>query len=46
MGRDIHKAHDSDVTSLCTLNGNRLLSSSGDCSSSIKVWNIFDSEMH
>ena len=38
--REIHKekAHDGTVASLCTLNGNRLLSGGNDCS--IKVWSL------
>ena len=43
--RDIHKekAHDYNVTSLCTLEGNRLLSSSDDCS--IKIWKVFETKI-
>ena len=43
--RKIHKekVHDSDVTSLCTLSGHRLLSGSYD--QSIKVWSASDVDL-
>ena len=43
--RNIHKmrAHNKWVKSLCTLNGNRLLSGSSDCL--IKLWSISDEDL-